>query len=40
MRSSDLAVLSPIDDVRGTAAYRTEAAERLIQRALRGVAGE
>jgi CO/xanthine dehydrogenase FAD-binding subunit len=40
VRSSDLAVLSPIDDVRGTAAYRTEAAERLIQRALREVAGE
>ena len=35
VRPSDLAVLSPIDDVRGTAAYRMEAAERLIQRALR-----
>jgi CO/xanthine dehydrogenase FAD-binding subunit len=40
VRSSDLAVLSPIDDVRGTAAYRMEAAERLIQRALRGLADE
>ena len=40
VRASDLAVLSPIDDVRGTAAYRMEAAERLIQRALRGLADE
>ncbi len=40
VHSNDLAGLSPIDDVRGTAAYRTEAAERLIQRALRGLAGE
>lgn len=40
VRASDLAVLSPIDDVRGTAAYRMEAAERLVQRALRGFADE
>jgi N-methylhydantoinase B len=40
VRPGDLAGLSPIDDVRGTAAYRLDAAERLIQRALRGLADE
>lgn len=40
VRPSDLAVLSPIDDIRGTAAFRTDAAGRLIQRALRSAAGE
>ena len=40
VRPSDLAALSPIDDIRGTAAFRTEAAGRLIQRALRSAAGE
>jgi len=33
-RSEHLALLSPIDDVRGTAAYRREAALTLVQRAL------
>lgn len=33
-RSEHLAPLSPIDDVRGTAAYRREAALTLVQRAL------
>jgi CO/xanthine dehydrogenase FAD-binding subunit len=40
VRSTDLAALTPIDDVRGTAAYRMEAAERLVQRALRGLSDE
>jgi CO/xanthine dehydrogenase FAD-binding subunit len=40
VRSTDLVALTPIDDVRGTGAYRMEAAERLIQRALRGLADE
>jgi CO/xanthine dehydrogenase FAD-binding subunit len=40
VRPGDLAVLSPRDDVRGTAAYRLDAAERLIQRALRDLADE
>jgi CO/xanthine dehydrogenase FAD-binding subunit len=40
VRPGDLAVLSPIDDVRGTAAYRLDAAERLVQRALRDLADE
>jgi len=31
---SDLAPLSPIDDVRGTAAYRSDAALTLVRRAL------
>lgn len=34
VRSEHLAGLSPIDDVRGSAAYRREAAETLVQRAL------
>lgn len=36
-RSDHLAGLSPIDDVRGTAAYRREAALELVHRALRRV---
>jgi CO/xanthine dehydrogenase FAD-binding subunit len=40
VRPIDLAALTPIDDVRGTAAYRMDATERLIQRALRGLADE
>lgn len=34
-----LAALSPIDDVRGTAAYRVEAAREIVARALRAAAG-
>lgn len=34
VRSEHLAGLSPIDDVRGSAAYRREAAETLVRRAL------
>lgn len=34
VRASHLAALSPIDDVRATAAYRREAAEVLVRRAL------
>lgn len=34
VRAEHLAGLSPIDDVRGTAAYRREAAETLVRRAL------
>ena len=34
MRPEHLIALSPIDDVRGTAAYRLEAAETLVRRAL------
>jgi CO/xanthine dehydrogenase FAD-binding subunit len=40
VRPGDLAALSPIDDVRGTAAYRVDAAEHLVQRALRDLADE
>lgn len=40
VRAGDLAVLSPIDDVRGTAAYRLDVAGHLIQRALRDLADE
>ena len=39
-RSSDLDVLAPISDVRGTAAYRIDAALTLVQRALREVADD
>ncbi len=34
VRSEHLVALSPVDDVRGTAAYRREAAETLVRRAL------
>ena len=34
VRSEHLIALSPIDDIRGTAAYRREAAETLVRRAL------
>ena len=34
LRSEHLIALSPIDDIRGTAAYRREAAETLVRRAL------
>lgn len=37
---SDLALLSPISDVRGTAEYRLDAAQVLVQRALKDIAGE
>ena len=39
-RSSDLDVLAPISDVRGTAAYRIDAALTLVQRALREMADD
>ncbi|MFN7000199.1 MAG: hypothetical protein ACK4ST_09235, partial [Elioraea tepidiphila] len=35
---TDLAPLAPIDDVRGTAAYRRDAALTLVRRALAGLA--
>jgi len=38
VRPSDLSPLSPIDDVRGTAAYRSDVALTLIGRALAGLA--
>jgi len=37
--ADDLAALSPIDDVRGSAAYRMEAARELVGRALDAAAG-
>ncbi len=37
---ADLEVLSPIDDVRASAAYRRDAALTLVRRALDGLAGE
>ena len=40
VRESDFSVLAPIDDVRGTAAYRLDAAVRLTQRALRELGDE
>ena len=40
VRPADLAELSPISDVRGTAEYRREAAFTLIRRALRELADE
>ncbi len=40
VRPGDLAGLRPIDDVRATATYRLDAAERLVQRALRSLADE
>jgi CO/xanthine dehydrogenase FAD-binding subunit len=40
VRAGDLWLLTPIDDVRGTAAYRLEAAQRLTQRALQDLADE
>jgi CO/xanthine dehydrogenase FAD-binding subunit len=40
VRASDFSVLAPIDDVRGTAAYRLDAAQRLTQRALRELGEE
>jgi len=38
VRPDHLAPLSPIDDVRGTAAYRRDVALTLVQRAIRGLA--
>jgi CO/xanthine dehydrogenase FAD-binding subunit len=38
VRSEHLAPLSPIDDIRGTASYRRDAALTLLQRALRELA--
>lgn len=40
LRPTDLDVLAPIDDVRGSAAYRNVAAFQLVRRALTEVAGE
>jgi len=40
VRRDDLAILTPIDDVRGTAAYRLDAAEQLVRRALRELGRE
>lgn len=40
VRADDLRVLTPISDVRGTAAYRRDAAEQLVRRALGELAGE
>jgi CO/xanthine dehydrogenase FAD-binding subunit len=37
-RPDDLSPLSPIDDVRGSAAYRSDAALTLVRRALAGLA--
>ncbi len=36
VRPDDLAALTPISDIRGTAEYRRDAAVTLIRRALRG----
>jgi CO/xanthine dehydrogenase FAD-binding subunit len=38
--ADDLAALTPIDDVRGSAAYRIEAAQELVGRAIDLAAGE
>jgi CO/xanthine dehydrogenase FAD-binding subunit len=38
--TDDLAALTPIDDVRGSAAYRIEAAQELVSRAIDLAAGE
>ena len=40
VEAEDLAPLSPIDDIRGTADYRLASARTLVRRALSGLAGE
>jgi CO/xanthine dehydrogenase FAD-binding subunit len=40
VRAAHLVLLSPIDDVRGTAAYRTDAARTLVERALEACAAK
>ena len=37
--AADLAPLTPIDDLRGSAAYRLDATQTLLRRALRGAGG-